>query len=124
MWKFTAKLEIIGINPYVFVPEDILTGIQAQAGKDKGPIPINGTINGKLYRQTLVKYSGAWRLYVNLEMLKNSPKRIGENVTLEIAFDPVDRTITPHPNLAEADRTRGVTGKSVSVRLDLGGCRI
>src|SRR3546814_19888947 len=111
MWKFTAKREIIGINPYVFVPEDILTGIQAQAGKDKGPIPINGTINGKLYRQTLVKYSGAWRLYVNLEMLKNSPKRIGETVPLEIAFDPVDRNITPHPKFAEERTEKQREGK-------------
>ncbi len=102
MWKFTAKLEIIGINPYVSVPEKILTAVKAQAGKDKGPIPIEGTINGNPFRQTLVRYSGAWRLYVNLEMLKNSPKRIGETVVLAIAFDPADRSIHPHPKLVAA----------------------
>ncbi|MEC3881759.1 YdeI/OmpD-associated family protein [Parapedobacter sp. 10938] len=102
MWKFTANLKIIGINPYVFVPEKILSALQAQAGKDKSPIPIKGTINGKPFRQTLVKYSGSWRLYVNTEMLKNSPKRIGETVTMEIAFDPADRSFHPHPKLAEA----------------------
>lgn len=102
MSEFAAKLEIIGINPYVSVPEKILTAIQAQAGKDKGPIPIKGTINGKTFRQTLVKYSGAWRLYVNTEMLKDSPKRIGETVTLKIAFDPAERSTHPHPKLAEA----------------------
>lgn len=102
MSEFTAKLEIIGINPYVSVPEKILTAIHAQAGKDKGPIPIKGTINGKAFRQTLVKYSGAWRLYVNTEMLENSPKRIGETVTLKIAFDPAERSIHPHPKLVEA----------------------
>lgn len=102
MSEFIAKLEIIGINPYVSVPEKILTAIQAQAGKDKGPIPIKGTINGKTFRQTLVKYSGAWRLYVNTEMLKNSPKRIGEVVQLKVAFDPADRSIRPHPKLVEA----------------------
>lgn len=102
MWEFTAKLKIIGINPYVLVPENILTAIKAQAGKGTSPIPINGTINEKAFRQTLVKYSGAWRLYVNLTMLQNSPKRVGETVTLKIAFDPTDRSIRPHPKLAEA----------------------
>ena len=27
MWKFKATLDIIGINPFVLVPEDILEGI-------------------------------------------------------------------------------------------------
>jgi len=30
-------------------------------------------------------------------MLKNSPKRIGEIIEIEIEFDPADRTIKPHP---------------------------
>ena len=102
MCEFTAKLEIIGINPFVFVPENVLSAVMAQAGKDKEPIPIRGTINGVAFQQTLVRYSGAWRLYVNTEMLKDSPKRIGEKVRLTIAFDPADRSISPHPKLVEA----------------------
>ncbi len=102
MCKFTAKLEIIGINPFVFVPERILRTVMEQAGKNKGPIPIRGTINGVPFQQTLVRYSGAWRLYVNTEMLKNSPKHVGEDVRLKIAFDPADRSISPHPRLVEA----------------------
>ncbi len=102
MWTFTAKLDIIGINPYVSVPEKILYEIQSQAGKDKGPIPIKGTLNGKQFRQTLVKYSGAWRLYVNLAMLENSPKRIGETLAVTIALDTADRSIRPHPKLVAA----------------------
>lgn len=96
MHKFKADIEIIGINPFVFVPEKILAGIFKQAGKDKGAIPIRGTINGNPYRQTLVKFRGNWRLYINMIMLKNSPKRIGETVELSIAFDPSDRVIKPH----------------------------
>lgn len=102
MCEFTAKLEIIGINPFVFVPDNVLSAVMIQAGKNKGPIPIRGTINGIAFRQTLVRYSGAWRLYVNMEMLKNSPKRVGEVVRLKVAFDPADRSITPHPRLIEA----------------------
>ena len=93
MFKFSGKIEIIGVNPFVFVPNDILQDIFKQAGKDKGYIPINGTINEKPYRQTLVKFSGEWRLYINTSMLKNSPKRIGEVIEITVKYDPESREI-------------------------------
>jgi hypothetical protein len=102
MLKFKAPIEIIGINPFVFLPDPILTAIFEQAGKNKGAIPVKGLVNGKAYTQTLVKYSGFWRLYINMIMLKNSPGRIGETIEVTIGFDPVDRTITPHPKLMKA----------------------
>jgi hypothetical protein len=102
MYKFRAIIEIIGINPYVAVPDKILKEIFLQAGKEKGHIPIRGTINDKAYQQTLVKYKGAWRLYINTTMLDNSPKKIGEKITISIAFDPLTRTITPHPEFVKA----------------------
>jgi len=40
MHKFSASLAIIGVNPFVFVPEPILKELFAKAGKDKGHIPI------------------------------------------------------------------------------------
>lgn len=102
MHTFTAALEIIGVNPYVRVPVEILQALFQEAGRDKGPIPIRGLINGTPYRQTLVRYKGEWRLYVNMMMLPQSPKRIGEVVEVSVAFDPSDRSITPHPRLVEA----------------------
>jgi rRNA processing protein Gar1 len=102
MKAFKAKLEIIGINPFVFVPEEILAEIFREARKDRGPIPVCGTINAKKYTQTLVKYSSDWRLYINTTMLTNSPKRIGETVEVIIRFDKNDRTIKPHPRFVEA----------------------
>jgi len=102
MNKFKAIIDIIGINPFVFVPEKILQSIFKQAGKDKGPIPICGIINDKPYKQTLVKYSNAWRLYINTVMLKDSPKRVGEKVVITIEFDPASRKIKPHPQLTKA----------------------
>jgi len=102
MDKFSAEIEIIGINPFVFVPDAILHNIFKQAGKDKGYIPINGTIIGKPYKQTLVKYSGEWRLYINTTMLKNSPKRIGETIEITVKFDPESREITPPDNFVKA----------------------
>ena len=35
-------------------------------------------------------------------MLKNSPKRMGEVIEVEIEYDPKDRTIEIHPNLLNA----------------------
>jgi hypothetical protein len=100
--KFKAKIKIIGINPFVFVPENILKEIFRQAGKEKGHIPVCGAVNRKPYRQTLVRYSGEWRFYINTTMLKDSPKRIGEMIEVTIRHDPEERTIHPHPDLAKA----------------------
>ena len=100
--KFKAEIEIIGVNPFVFLPDKVLTALFKQSGKDKGPIPIRGNINNAPYKQTLVKYRGAWRLYINTTMLKNSPKRIGETIELTIEFDPSDRTIKPPSKFTEA----------------------
>ncbi|MBL7976789.1 MAG: YdeI/OmpD-associated family protein [Bacteroidetes Order II. Incertae sedis bacterium] len=102
MFAFGAPLDLIGINPYVLVPEAILLELFFQAGKHKGPIPVCGTISGKPFLQTLVRYSGAWRLYVNEKMLLKSPKRIGEIVHLTLSYDPSDRSILPHPELVAA----------------------
>jgi len=109
--SFTAVLEIIGINPFVFVPEEILTEIFKAAGKDKSPVPVKGTVNGKEFRQNLMKYLGEWRLYVNLLMLKNSPRRIGEMIEVFIEFDDSDRTISIHPKLDAA-----IKGSAVATR--------
>jgi len=99
---FTAKIDIIGINPFVFLPDTVLASIFKQAKKDKGPIQVRGKIDGHSFIQTLVKYSGAWRLYINAPMLKASNKKIGDVIKLYIEFDPVERTHDMHPKLASA----------------------
>lgn len=91
--KFKAKIDIIGINPFVFVGEKILSNIFKQAGKDRGPIQVKGTINGHPYKQNLIRYLNEWRLYINSTMLKNSPERIGEIIEISIQFDSEDRAI-------------------------------
>lgn len=95
IYRFKATIAIIGINPYVTVPEKILQAIFKMAGKDKGPIPICGTVNDKPYKQTLVKYGGAWRLYINTAMLKNSPQHVGSSITITVTYDPASRTVKP-----------------------------
>src|SRR5690349_5824027 len=102
MNKFRAELQIIGINPFVFVPENILQNIFKKAKKDKGPIPICGTVNSKPYKQTLVKYSGEWRLYINTTMLKDSPKHVGKIIEVTVKFDPEVRTVEPPVKFVKA----------------------
>lgn len=102
--QFTAKLEIIGINPFVFLPDEILNELFETSGKNKSPIPVKGTVNGKEFRQNLMKYLGEWRLYINLTMLKDSPKRIGEMLEIFVEFDNSDRAISIHPDLEKAIR--------------------
>ncbi|MFN4364057.1 YdeI/OmpD-associated family protein [Chryseobacterium hispalense] len=101
---FIARIEIIGINPFVFLPEDVLKDLFQASGKCKSPIPVKGTVNGKPFRQNLMKYAGEWRLYINLTMLKNSPKRVGEMIEVSVEFDDADRTVTIHPELDKAIR--------------------
>lgn len=102
MQEFKAKLETIVGNPFVFIPTDVLEKLFQQANKRKGTIPVRGKVNGKPYQQTLLRYRGEWRLYINMKMLKNSPKRIGETIQVEIEYDPSDRTIEPHPAFSKA----------------------
>lgn len=95
MYGFKAIIELIGVNPFVSVPPSILQDLFRDSGRERGAIPIRGTVNGEAYRQTLVRYAGAWRLYINTSMLKGSPRRIGEEIALAVAFDPEDRTPPP-----------------------------
>ncbi|SDF85130.1 YdeI/OmpD-associated family protein [Epilithonimonas hungarica] len=110
--KFSAKLDIIGINPFVFVPENILAKIFEVSGKNKSPISVKGKVNDVRFTQTLVKYSGEWRLYINLKMLENSPKRIGETLEIELEFDSSERTELIHPELKKAIYNNPITSKN------------
>ncbi|MFN8251412.1 MAG: YdeI/OmpD-associated family protein [Ferruginibacter sp.] len=102
MHTFKAIIDIIGINPFVYLPEKVLSAVLKSAQKDKGPIPVYGTVNGASFKQTLVKYSGAWRLYINRPMLHASGSKLGDCIRVRIAFDPSERTIPFHPKLKAA----------------------
>lgn len=102
MESFTAEILIIGINPYVGVPEDVLHALFEQAGRSRGPIPVRGTLNGKRFLQTLVKYQGEWRLYLNTQMRQEAGIDVGDEATVAIEFDPEPRIVPIHPKLARA----------------------
>lgn len=102
MFSFRAKIQIIGVNPYVLLPKELLEALFEQAGKNKGPVQVKGKLNGKPYTQTLVKFAGKWRLYLNGVMRKAAGIDVGDMANVEIEFDPLERTIEMHPKLASA----------------------
>lgn len=93
MLAFIKKIEIIGINPYVEVSENVLEQLFKQSGKDKGPIPVKGMLNGKPFTQTVVKYQGLWRLYLNTPMREASQTQVGDTVTVTLEYDEEPRTV-------------------------------
>ena len=102
MNTFSTKIAIIGINPYVLLPAPVLKELFKQAGKDKGPIPVKGTLNGHAFTQTLVKYSGKWRLYLNTPMRQAAGIGVGDIARVELFFDPAPQTLIMHAELEKA----------------------
>lgn len=102
MKKFSATIEIIGVNPYIIPPEKVLLGLFKDSGKSKGPIQVKGTLNGHTFTQTLVKYAGFWRLYLNGSMRKAAGIDVGDRAQVELVYDPAERKPEMHPQLQEA----------------------
>lgn len=111
MQRFSAEIYKIGINPVVDPPDDVLKAIFEQAAKDKGPIPVRGVLNGAPFVQTLVRYAGAWRLYINGPMLKDSGLTVGDIAKVEIEFDPRPREAPMPPKLRAAFRKSATARK-------------
>lgn len=104
MQNFTAQIFIIGVNPYVTLPPALLQSIMKAAEKDKGPIPVRLRINDKAFTQTLVKYAGEWRLYLNMPMRRAAGKDVGDEITLAVEYDGEERKTPLHPQLQKALR--------------------
>lgn len=102
MRSFSAKIFKIGINPYVLLPGTVLQSLFKQAGKDKGAIPVRGKLNGNDFIQTLVKYSGKWRLYLNTPMRKSARIDVGDMANVKIEYDPQPRIVPMHSKLQQA----------------------
>lgn len=111
MQKYSAKINIVNGNPYVEVPQKVLETIFKAFGKDKGQIPVRGKIDGADFTQTLVRYEGDWKLYVNMIMMKAAgiefkmremPKLVGKEVTIEVEYDPVSRELPLNKDLKKA----------------------
>lgn len=87
MYRFSSEIFIIGINPYVPIPKSILDSLLADAKKATGPIPVTGTLNTKSFTQTIVKYAGEWRLYLNGPMRIAANIDVGDIAHVELQYD-------------------------------------
>lgn len=84
------------------MPDDVLEYLFKKAGKTKGAIPVKGKLNGAKFIHNIVKYGGAWRLYLNGPMRKAAGIDTGDIARVELDFDPAPR-VTPIPeNFAAA----------------------
>lgn len=93
MHTFSAKVGKIDINPYVEVPDRILVKLQQEAGKEKGPIPVKATLEGKPFLVNVVRYRGIWRLYLNTPIRQAANVDVGDQVTVGLEFDNAPRTV-------------------------------
>ena len=108
--SFSQKISIINSNPYVRPPDEVLSHIFIQSGKTTSPIPVKGKIDGADFTQTLVRYKGDWRLYINIVMAKKAhipfsksiSEIVGKEITIEIAFNPTPISYTIDPLLQDA----------------------
>ena len=102
MNNFKSKIKITGSYPYVPVPDECLKSICKQAGKNKSPIPVKGTINGHPFTQTLLKFKDQWLVYINGIMREASGTDVNDEVEVVLEYDPRDRSVPMHPKLAAA----------------------
>lgn len=102
MQIFKAEIGIIGINPFVEVPDNVLQQLFKQSGKNKGPIPVSGMIDGKTFVQTVVKYQGLWRLYLNTPMREASNTKVGDTVTITLEYNDNPPVVEMPTQLVEA----------------------
>ena len=91
--RFLAVVHKVGINPCVDVPEHAVSELLRSAGKNGGPVPVQGTVGQTPITATVVKYQGAWSLYLNTEMRRNAGVDANDVVDVSIRFDPKPRVL-------------------------------
>ena len=102
MLSFSARIIKLGVNPLVNVPLAVSDKLFSRAGKTKGPVPVKGTLNGKPYLQTMVKYEGALRLHLNTAMRKATGIDVGDIANVQIDFDAEPRITAMNKDLKRA----------------------
>ncbi len=96
--RFTATIAIVGVNPFVDVPESISRKLGGRRH-----IPVSMTINGHPFAANLVPLGGGrFRLYLNGPMRKAAGKDVGDRVTIGLTLDDTPRIEPVRPELAAA----------------------
>ena len=106
-WRFSAVIMLVRgagaepINPCVRVPQRVVAALRAASGKNQA-LPVRGTLQGKPFRAHVVRYLGAWRLYLNGAMRRNAGADTGDRVSVALYHDAVPRRHKMPPGLAAA----------------------
>lgn len=116
MISFSGKVIKLDINPCVDMPGKILKVLFKQSGKSKGPITVRGKLNGAKFLQTLVRYRGKWRMYLNTQMRNASGTDVGDKVKIEIEFDPSPREVLMRSEFNQA-LSKNIHAKSAFEKL-------
>jgi hypothetical protein len=103
--RFSAVVHKVGINPCVDVPASVVSDLMRSASKKAGPVPVVGKVDETPLTATVVKYQGAWRLYLNAEMRRAAGVDVGDEVELFLRFDPRPRILPVPAALRSALRT-------------------
>lgn len=103
--EFAAKIHKLGINPCVEVPNEIVNVLLREGNKKHAPVQVKATLNGKgLFETNVVRYSGAYRLYLNTQMRQETGVDDGDTVLIGLKYDPKQRMPPIPEELREALR--------------------
>lgn len=86
------------------MPNRIVEDLLKAARKTKGSIPVKGKLNATDFKTTVMKYRGAYRLYLNTRMRFDSDTKVGDTVKIVLSFDPEPRTYPLPKELEEVLR--------------------
>ena len=88
MQVFSASIVKLGINACLNVPEKVVASLLVAAGKKNAPVQVKCVLNGVKFDANVVRYSGDWRLYLNLVTRRAAGCDIGDKVKIHLAYDP------------------------------------
>ena len=88
MQVFSAPIVKLGINACLNVPEKIDKRLLAAAGKKNAPVQVKCILNGVDFDANVVRYSGDWRLYLNLVTRRAAGCDIGDKIKIHLTYDP------------------------------------
>lgn len=96
--RFRSVIELNNINPYVLV--SARRAQQIQKGWRK-PLPVRVRVNGKPERPWRINLmpvgDGSFYLYLHGDVRKASGTKVGDSITVELAFDDEYRSGPAHP---------------------------
>jgi hypothetical protein len=96
--SFSAKIASTGIYPYAHVPKEVLSELLKRAGRLKVPIAVRGTLNGRRFVRTVVKYAGVWRLHLNGRMRDAAGVGVGDRTQYRKDHPTLEKSPLARPN--------------------------